>query len=440
MKRLFVLLSLGLGVVIAANAQNPIIHDQFTADPTARAFEGRVYLYPSHDIPAPANFSRKDWFCMEDYHVFSSDNLVTWKDHGVILSQDKVPWGNHEAYAMWAPDCIFRNGKYYFFYPATPKDFKIGSIGVAVADKPYGPFKPEATPIKGTRGIDPCSFIDKDGQAYLYWAGGNIYVAKLKDNMLELASDPKIIEGLPKGFKEGPFFFERNGFYYLTFPLVLDKTETLAYCMGKSPMGPFEYKGLIMDQSPTGCWTNHHSLVQFKGQWYLFYHHNDYSPQFDKNRSVRVDSLFFNSDGTIRKVIPTLRGVGITSAKDKIQIDRYSKIGNGTSIAFLNENNKFEGWKTVFAQKGSWLQYNRVDFGHKKLSKAYLRVKSSQGGILQIKADNDNGMEIAKAVVPAKNAWTVIQVPVIKSPKAVKNLFAVLNSGEQVEIDWLYFK
>ena len=201
---------------------------------------------------------------------------------------------------MWAPECVYKNGKYYFYFPSTPKgEGKRGfSIGVAIADKPYGPFTPQATPIEGVNGIDPCVLIDKDGQAYIYWSGRGMSVAKLKDNMLELASEPMQIQGLPEGFKEGPFAFERNGKYYFTFPWVKEKTEVLAYAMGDNPMGPFEFKGIIMDESPTDCWTNHHSLVEYKGQWYLFYHHNDYSPEFDKNRSARVDSLFFNPSNT----------------------------------------------------------------------------------------------------------------------------------------------
>ena len=119
--------------------------------------------------------------------------------------------------------------------------------------------------------------------------------------MKELASEPIQVQGLPEGFKEGPYVFKRNGKYYFTFPWVQDKTENLAYAMGDSPMGPFTFKGIIMDESPVGCWTNHHSITEYNGQWYLFYHHNDYSPNFDKNRSVRIDSLFFNTDGTIKK-------------------------------------------------------------------------------------------------------------------------------------------
>ncbi len=127
-------------------AQNPIIRDQFSADPTARVFDGKVYVYPSHDILAVEGKGRVGWFCMEDYHVFSSENLTDWTDHGVIVHQEKVPWVNPKGYNMWAPDCISKNGKYYFYFPAGAKDTALGrgfSIGVAVADNPYGPFTPE---------------------------------------------------------------------------------------------------------------------------------------------------------------------------------------------------------------------------------------------------------------------------------------------------------
>ena len=283
-----------------SSAQNPIIRNQFTADPTARVFGDSVFLYPSHDILASQGRGRVGWFCMEDYHVFSSANLTHWIDHGVIVSQTSVPWANPKGYSMWAPDCIAKNGKYYFYFPTAP-DSSYGrgfAIGVAVADNPAGPFVPQAAPIKNVRGIDPNVFIDKDGQAYLYWSGGNIYGAKLKDNMLELASDPVILKELPgKGLKEGPFLFERNGIYYMTFPHVENKIERLEYSMGNNPLGPFKMAGVVMDESPVGCWTNHHSFINYKGQWYLFYHSNDLSPKFDKNRSVRIDSLFLSNFG-----------------------------------------------------------------------------------------------------------------------------------------------
>ena len=166
------LLGMAVATAYVVCAQNPVIKGQFTADPTARVFNGRVYLYPSHDIPSPIE-KLKDWFCMADYHVFSSSNLTDWEDHGVIVSQDKVPWVQDGSYTMWAPDCVEKNGRYYFYFPAAPKGEERGfGIGVAVADHPTGPFMPMWKPIKGVHGIDPCVLIDHDGQAYIYYAGG----------------------------------------------------------------------------------------------------------------------------------------------------------------------------------------------------------------------------------------------------------------------------
>lgn len=435
--RLFALLA-GLGFVVGIQAQNPIITGQFTADPTARVFEGKLYLYPSHDIPSPIE-RLKEWFCMADYHVFSSENLVDWTDHGMILSQENVPWVDSESYSMWAPDCVYKDGKYYFYFPASPKGKKGFNVGVAIADKPYGPFKPLPEPIKGVGGIDPCVLLDTDGQAYLYWSGRGLNVAKLKDNMTELASEPVLVADVEDGFKEGPFAFKRNGKYYLTYPWVKDKTECLAYAMSDNPMGPFEYKGIIMEQSPTGCWTNHHSLVEYKGQWYLFYHHNDYSPEFDKNRSVRVDSLTFNPDGTIQLVTPTLRGVGITDAGKAIQLDRYSAISQeGASIDYINQANKFDGWKVLFNRKDAWVSYNRVDFGNQEWQKVDARVLSSAGGTLGVYA---NGKMIAEIEVPASvSEWKTLSVPVEVAQAGIQDLRVSLVKGNDVQLDWIRFE
>ena len=437
---LFTALACFLGV--AALAQNPIINSQFTADPTARVFNGKIYLYPSHDIPSPIE-KLKTWFCMPDYHVFSSSNLTDWEDHGVIVSQDKVPWVQDGSYTMWAPDCVCKDGKYYFYFPAAPKGEEKGfGVGVAIADHPEGPFMPMWKPIEGIHGIDPCVLIDRDGQAYIYWAGMGLHMAKLKPNMMELASEPQAVEGLPGGFKEGPFAFERNGKYYFTFPWVREKdgTETLAYAMADHPMGPFTFKGVIMDESPTKCWTNHHSIVEYQGQWYLFYHHNDYSPNFDKNRSVRIDSLHFNADGTIQKVIPTLRGVGITSARSRIQIDRYSALkGKGIGIEYIDTTDYFKGWKTVFAQSKTALIYNKVDFGKEKVEQITVRVKSSKGGVLIVRADGETGKIIAKVKIPKNLHWQDVRAKVQNAPTGLHALNVSLQQGSDVQVDWLGF-
>ena len=444
---LFLLVALIINITGNLLAQNPFIMDQYTADPSARVFGDRIYVYPSHDILAEEGKGRIGWFCMEDYHVFSSDNLTDWTDHGVIFSQDNVPWVNSKAYAFWAPDCIYNNSKYYFYFPAPVKDTTLRrgfSIGVAVSDNPYGPFIPQLEPIKGVRGIDPNPFIDKDGQAYLYWSAGNIFVAKLEDNMLELDSEPFVIPNLPEtGLKEGPYMFERNGIYYLTYPHVEDSTERLEYAIGDNPMGPFSFVGVIMDEK-TGCWTNHQSIIEFKNQWYLFYHHNDLSPHFDKNRSARIDSLFFNEDGTIQKVIPTLRGAGVTKAYQKIQIDRYSlKSKNGVSIAFLDTLNMFEGWKTILNARNAWIQYNSVDFSSYKLKSFNIRVSSETGGSLEIRLDKIDGSVIGEVEIPKMAKWNTIKTTLTGYQQGIHNLILQLKDNslpQSVEIDWISFE
>jgi hypothetical protein len=432
----------GLLPARAAFATNPLIMDQFTADPTARVFEGKIYVYPSHDIKAPPQYKgRPDWFVMEDYHVFSSENLTDWKDHGVILTQTGVKWTNPTAYAMWAPDCVFRDGKYYFYFPAIAKSGGM-RIGVAVADKPYGPFKPMPTPIEGVRGIDPGVLIDKDGSAYLYYAMNGIFVARLKPNMVEIEGEPKAVANLPtKGLLEGPFAFERNGIYYLTYPHVEKKIERLEYAMGTSATGPFKQAGVILDESASGCWTVHHSIVEYKGQWYLFYHDRDLSPSFDKHRSIRADKLFFNSDGTIRKVVPTLRGVGLVQATSHIQIDRYSARSDaGVAVSFLDAANPHAGWKTTFTAARSWVRFNEIDFGSGAQKSIEVRARAPGGGALDIRLDQQDGPVLARVDVGHETGWKIASAAASSIPAGVHDLVITQAGAEAVEVDWVSFR
>ena len=410
MKAKAILMAVAIGAPLFVTAQNPIIRDQFTADPTARVFNNKVYLYPSHDIKPPVG-QRQDWVCMEDYHEFSSENLTDWTDHGMIVTQNKVPWVRQNSYSMWAPDCVYRNGKYYFYFPSAPAAGGGFAVGVAIADNPEGPFIPEPEPIKGINGIDPCVLQASDGNAYIFWGNGRC--AKLKPNMKELADDnPKstvkwgnrememigvnCLEGLPNRQAEGPFAFEYNGNYYLTYPYVRENTEVLGYAMSKNPMGPYEYKGLIMAEQPNGCWTNHHSIVNYKGQWYLFYHHNYFSPRDDKRRSACIEKLFFNPDGTIQEVKQTMRGVGINKATEKIQIDRYSSASEGVTSELIDTVNTFRSYMATLPTKGSWLQYNDVDFS--VISDGYLimSVKASDDTEFCIREKNPKGKVLAR--------------------------------------------
>ncbi len=460
-----------LSVPLTAAAQNPIISGQFTADPTARVFNNKVYLYPSHDILPPEG-TRQDWFSMEDYHVFSSEDLVTWQDHGVIVTQNKVPWVRPNSYSMWAPDCVYRNGKYYFYFPSSPKQGGGFGVGVAIADNPEGPFIPEPEPIKGINGIDPCVLLASDGNAYIFWGAGRC--AKLKDNMKELADDnPKevvkwgnremesigvnCLKDLPNRQAEGPFAFEYNGNYYLTYPYVRENTEVLAYAMSKNPMGPYEYKGLIMAEHANGCWTNHHSIVNYKDQWYLFYHHNAYSPNDDKRRSVQIEKLYFNPDGTIQEVKPTLRGVGINQADTRIDVDRYSSASEDVELAYLDTTNTFRGWEVMLPKKGSYITYNDVDFSNIN-GKAYMtaNVKANKNTKIVIRENNKNGKIIAQLNLQVEpeggnnggmmmrrrsyvGQWYAVTAQLSYIPKGVTNLY-IACEGEGASIDWLQFK
>ena len=463
-------LSLLMSVPLVSMAQNPIIRDQFTADPTARVFNNKVYLYPSHDIVPPAG-QRQDWFCMEDYHVFSSENLTDWTDHGVIVTQNKVPWVKPNSYSMWAPDCVYKDGKYYFYFPSNPASGMGFGIGVAVADSPEGPFIPEPEPIKGINGIDPCVLLASDGNAYIFWGAGRC--AKLKPNMKELADDTptekvkwgdrefemkgvNCLKGLPSRQAEGPFAFEYNGNYYLTYPYVRNNTEVLGYAMSKNPMGPYEYKGLIMPEHENGCWTNHHSIINYKGQWYLFYHQNAFSPKDDKRRSVQIERLYFNPDGTIQEVKKTMRGVGINQATEKIEIDRYTTASSDVTTELIDTVNTFRSYQANLTQKGSWIKYNDVDFSC--ITDGYLIVNAKASGNTKfyIREKSANGKIIAKfdmtvkpetpAGTPAmfrrdfSNQWLTQSAVLEYTPKGVTDLVVTVEGDAGISIDYVQFK
>ena len=471
----YIIATAALIVSMTAAAQNPVIRDQFTADPTARVFNNKVYLYPSHDIFPPQG-QRQDWFCMEDYHVFSSENLTDWTDHGMIVTQNKVPWVRPNSYSMWAPDCVYRNGKYYFYFPSAPAAGGGFAVGVAVADRPEGPFIPEPEPIKGINGIDPCVLLASDGNAYIFWGAGRC--AKLKDNMKELADDtPKetvkfrdrefqmmgvnCLKGLPSRQAEGPFAFEYNGNYYLTYPYVRENTEVLGYAMSKNPMGPYEYKGLIMAEHPNGCWTNHHSIVNYKGQWYLFYHTNFFSPRDDKRRSVCIEKLAFNSDGTIQEVKETMRGVGINQATEKIEIDRYSSASAGVTNEQVDTTRLFSGGYANIPAKG-WIKYADVDFSC--IDDGYMMISAKASGDTEfcIREGSAKGKVIARvkmAVTPPeqpaggqgggmamrfrrdmRNQWLTQTVTLEYKPKGVVDLVVTNEGAGELGVDWVLFK
>lgn len=298
---------------------NPFINHMYTADPSAHVWaDGRLYVYASHDM-APA----RGCDFMDKYHVFSTDDMLNWTDHGQILQAKDLPWGGvlpGGGTFMWAPDCACKNGKYYFYFPhpSGPEWNNSWKIGIAVSDKPASDFVCLDHWLKGLPDegeIDPCVFVDDDGQAYFYYGGGGTcYGAMLKDNMIEIDGKLRLMEGL-EDFHEAAWVHKANGIYYLSYSDNHDSKQNdgvagnnrMRYATAANPLGPWQYRGIYME--PTDSYTNHGSIVEYKGQWYAFYHNSALSVANGESsnwlRSVCLDKLYYNQDGTIQMVKQT---------------------------------------------------------------------------------------------------------------------------------------
>ena len=321
----------------------PIVTHLYTADPSAHVFNNKIFIYPSHDIDAGDAFDDLgSHFAMKDYHVLSMEDIggkVT--DHGVALDVENVPWAERQ---MWAPDANEKDGKYYLFFPA--KDYEgIFRIGVAISDKPQGPFTAMKNPITHSFSIDPAVFKDDDGSYYMYFGGiwgGQLqrwrtgifnanqpdspiaflpdddepallpYVAKMSDDLLEFAEKPKEVMIVDENgnlllagdsdrrFFEAAWLHKYKGKYYFSYST--GDTHFICYGIGETPYGPFTYKGRILN--PVVGWTSHHSICEFKGKWYLFYHDSSLSKGVTHLRSVKIAEIKYNEDGTIQTLDP----------------------------------------------------------------------------------------------------------------------------------------
>jgi hypothetical protein len=314
----------------------PLVEHIYIADPSAHVFEDRIYVYSSHDIESGIPFNDNgDHFAMEDYHVISLDGPDGEAvDHGVALHVDDVTWA---ARQMWAPDAACKDGKYYLYFPAKRPD-GIFQIGVAIGDHPAGPFVPEPEPIEGSYSIDPAVFED-DGAFYLYFGGiwggqlqkyrDNVYdngfdepapdqealaprVARLSADMKQFIEAPRPVQVIDehgdtllagdhaRRYFEAPWVHRHGGKYYFSYST--GNTHLLCYAVGDSPYGPFTYRGRIM--TPVIGWTTHHSICEFEGRSYLFYHDSSLSDGVTHLRSVKVTELHYDENGDIVTVAP----------------------------------------------------------------------------------------------------------------------------------------
>lgn len=315
----------------------PLIKHIFTADPSAHVFNGKIYIYPSHDIEAGISFNDLgDHFGMEDYHVISMESPDSEAvDNGIALHVNAVPWADRQ---MWAPDVAYKDSKYYLYFPAKKVD-NIFQIGVAISENPTGPFVAEPLPIEGSYSIDPAVFEDEDGSFYMYFGGiwggqlqkyrGNKYdenneeptghnqalgpiVAKLSADMKQFAERPREIfildeNGIPlkandnnRRFFEASWMHKHNGKYYFSYST--GDTHLICYAIGDNPYGPFTYQGIILE--PVVGWTSHHSICDFEGKTYLFYHDSSLSEGITHLRSVKVTEMKYRPDGSIITIDP----------------------------------------------------------------------------------------------------------------------------------------
>ena len=296
-------------------SSNPAITSIFTADPSAHVWDdGKIYIYASHDMD-PA----RGCDLMDRYHVFSSEDMVNWLDEGEILAAADVKWGRPEGGFMWAPDAAYKNGTYYFYYPhpSGTEWNKTWKMGVASSKYPAKEFT-DLGYIDGMGGfalIDPCVLVDDDNRAYIYYGGGSRCMGgELNEDMISLKTPMVDMIGLDD-FHEAAWAFKRNGIYYLTYSDNNHGANHMKYCISENPLGPWEYKGIFLE--PTGCDTSHGSVVEYKGQWYMFYHNQAISGRGNL-RSVCIDKLFFNDDGTIKTVEQTKTGVPAVGDPPKI--------------------------------------------------------------------------------------------------------------------------
>jgi GH43 family beta-xylosidase len=313
--------------------KKPLVNDLYTADPSAHVFNGKIYIYPSHDEDIDVeNNDNGDQYDMKDYHVYEMKDTETYpRDCGCVFTLKDVKWASKQ---LWAPDCQEKDGKYYFYFPARDKSGMF-RVGLAVGDKPEGPFTPEDDYIQGTYSIDPCCFKDTDGKYYLTmgglwggqldqyrnnkWSADNKEpqdkepactpkIALLKDNMKELAEELRDLvivdeNGDPltggddvRRYFEDPWLFKKGDTYYFTYST--GTSHLLCYATSKNVYGPYTYGGCIL--SPVLGWTTHHSILEFNGKWYLFYHDCERSKGINQKRNVKFRELTFKPDGKIQ--------------------------------------------------------------------------------------------------------------------------------------------
>lgn len=443
MKSLF-LSSLLVVMGTSGLAQNPIIQTNYTADPAPMVYNDKVYLYTTHDE------DNSTWFTMNDWRLYTTNDMVNWTDHGAVLSYTDFKWAKGDA---WAPQCIERDGKFYMYVPMISNINNRGAIGVAVADSPYGPFyDPLGKPLVQSEwgDIDPTVFIDDDGQAYLYWGNPNLYYVKLNEDMISYSGDivrvPLVAESFGKRegdaqratlYEEGPWLYKRDKQYYLFWPGG-PLPEHIGYSISDSPTGPWKYGGTVM-AAGGGSFTIHPGVIDFRGKTYYFYHNGKLPGGGGFNRSVCVEELKFNKDGSIPEVKAT---EGIT--KGLATLNPYVK-NEAETIAFSEGFKSFKNNQVgvfVTAMKdGSYIRVRDVDFGKDGATKFTARLGTTHNDPvrLEVRLGGVDGELVGTIKVPrtgGSDRWDLRTIDISKVT-GVQDLYFVVKGRPSTNL--MYF-
>lgn len=387
----------GLLNCLNVNAQRPIIQTKYTADPAPMVYNDTVFLYTTHDEDDAEGFKMQDWL------LYTSTDMVNWTDHGVVASLKSFDWVKRDNGA-WAEQVVERNGKFYMYCPIHGN-----GIGVLVSDSPYGPFKdPLGKPLVWQKehwdDIDPTVFIDEDGQAYMYWGNPNCYYVKLNEDMISYSGDIVKLKETPEHYQEGPWFYKRNGHYYLAFASTCCP-EGIGYAMSDSPTGPWKTKGYIM--RPTERTRgNHPGIMDYKGKSYVFGLNYDLlkleTNTHYERRSVSVAEMHYNEDGTIQEVPywadTKLEQIGTFNPFRKVEAETMAW-GYGLKTA----PNADKSLSVVDVNNGEYICVRGVNFGKNKALRFEVSALPLEGGNLKIRLDAPDGKIVGNVNIPQGN-------------------------------------
>ena len=393
------LLCSGCGLLncLNVNAQRPIIQTKYTADPAPMVYNDTVFLYTTHDEDDAEGFKMQDWL------LYTSTDMVNWTDHGVVASLKSFDWVKRDNGA-WAEQVVERNGKFYMYCPIHGN-----GIGVLVSDSPYGPFKdPLGKPLVWQKehwdDFDPTVFIDEDGQAYMYWGNPNCYYVKLNEDMISYSGDIVKLKETPEHYQEGPWFYKRNGHYYLAFASTCCP-EGIGYAMSDSPTGPWKTKGYIM--RPTERTRgNHPGIMDYKGKSYVFGLNYDLlkleTNTHYERRSVSVAEMHYNEDGTIQEVPywadTKLEQIGTFNPFRKVEAETMAW-GYGLKTA----PNADKSLSVVDVNNGEYICVRGVNFGKNKARCFEVSALPLEGGNLKIRLDAPDGKIVGNVNIPQGN-------------------------------------